>query len=124
VVVQGRVVAGRDIGACSVLQLPVPQRECPGLVVQLSGGGVTAPVVFDGLLQFASQADAWKAQIAYGGDVHVLLGSWSPPRAIRSRADTREGTRLRSKGATFPRLPRAPGRRRSLSGRGRSDRKS
>ncbi len=39
---------------------------------------------------------------------------------MRSRADTREGTRLGSKGATFPRLPRAPGRRRSLSGRGRS----
>src|SRR5690606_8615864 len=83
---------GHDIGACGVLQLPVPQPERPGLVVQLSGGGVAAPVGLDGLLQFASQADAGKAQIAYGGHVRALLGSWSPPRAIRSRADTREGT--------------------------------
>src|SRR5690606_4304502 len=36
--------------------------------------------------------------------------------AVRTHAKAR----LRSKGATFPRLPRAPGRRRSLSGRGRS----
>src|SRR5699024_4881091 len=73
VVVEAEVVDGYDVEAGLAGQLPMPCAQPAGLVEQVGGIGVAAPVAFEGMLELSSEPDARKAGNGYLCHVEFLL---------------------------------------------------
>ncbi|GAB3781643.1 hypothetical protein GCM10028797_06650 [Dyella agri] len=63
VVVQAEVVAGHDIGAGVVGELPMPRAQRAGGIEQGPGWRIALPVGFQCTLQLTLQADARKTEV-------------------------------------------------------------
>ena len=81
-IVQGEVVAGDDVDASILLDLPVGETKPLGLGEELFLGELASPVGLVGLLEITEDTDA-------------ALGSWLAPNSPSSRIPERLGENLR-----------------------------